>query len=61
MCNQQRHRKRTQDKADIHLSRTKNILISPSGLKARRQDNERQKRQRTRKRVAKKRGYFCLT
>ena len=48
-------KKRKRDKVDIHPSRTKNILISPSGLKARRLRNEREKRQRTRKRVEKKR------
>ena len=53
--NQKSHRKRKRDKADINPSRTKNILISPSGLKKKRQDNERQKRQRSRKRVKKKR------
>ena len=53
-----RCRKRKRDKVDIHPSRTKNILISPSGLKARRQDNERLKRQRTRKRVEKKESTF---
>ena len=39
--NHQRQRKRKRDKVDINPSRTKNILISPSGLKARRQDNDR--------------------
>ena len=34
-------RKRKRDKVEINPSRTKNILISPSGLKARRQDTER--------------------
>ena len=55
MRNLQRHRKRKRDKVDINPSRTKNILISPSGLKARRQDNDRKIQQRTRKRVEKKR------
>ena len=51
-------RKREQDKVDNYPSRTKNILISPSGLKKRRQDNERLKRQRTRKRVKEKEATF---
>ena len=58
--NQQTQRKRKRDKVENYPSRTKNILISPSGLKARRLRNEREKRQRTRKRVENKRGYFCL-
>ena len=46
-----RCRKRKRDKVDSYPSRTKNILISPSGLKKRRENNERQKRQRARKRA----------
>ena len=58
MRNLQRHRKRKRDKVDIHPSRTKNILISPSGLKARRLRNEREKQQRTRQRVEKEESTF---
>ena len=58
--NKKSHRKRKRDKVDINPSRTKNILISPSGLKKKRQDNDRKIQQRARRRVEKKRGYFCL-
>ena len=53
---QQRNRKSKGDKVESYPSRTNNILISPSGLKKKRQNNERQKQQRARKRVEKKRG-----
>ena len=58
MRNQQRLRKRKRNKADINPSRTKNILVSPSGLKKQRLSNDRQKRQRTRKRVEEKESTF---
>ena len=53
--NEKRHRKGKRDKVESYPSRTKNILISPSGLKKRRQNNDRKVQQRTRKRVEKKR------
>ena len=53
-----RCRKRKRNKADINPSRTKNILVSPSGLKKKRLSSERLKRQRTRKRVEEKESTF---
>ena len=58
MRNQQRLRKRKRDKVDIHPSRTKNILISPSGLKKQRLSNDRKLQQRARKKVEKKESTF---
>ena len=51
-------RKRKRDKVENYPSRTKNILISPSGLKKQRQNNDRKIQQRTRKRVEKKESTF---
>ena len=53
-----RCRKRKRDKVDSYPSRTKNILISPSGLKKRRQDNDRKIQKRARKRVKEKESTF---
>ena len=57
---QQRNRKSKGDKVESYPSRTNNILISPSGLKKKRQNNDRKKTAKSKEKSKRKRVYLRL-